>query len=519
MARRGLNCDKSIARVEEDLFTAKEYLHVKPQGGLPKERLVHMITGFGKYVPYIVHNANLINLERAVLERVFYVKGENGEFTRPPQPDIKNFNANMKIFLTKLKRNLPTSIPMTRHEFVESYKDRRRIVYEKAALSLEAEGLSAKDSIITAFIKFEKIDATNKASPVPRLIQPRDARYRVETGRYLRPIEKIIYKAIARVFGNTTIFKGLNASESGSKVYEKWTKFRKPVAISLDASRFDQHVSIPALEWEHSVYNYIYMNDPYLKWMLRMQLVNTGVGRVGDGVVRYRVNGCRGSGDMNTALGNCLLMSALVWSFMDTIGISNYECCNNGDDSVIITETENLPRIRNQLHEWFYSMGFNMKIEEPVYIIEKISFCQTQPVWTPSGYVMVRNPHTALIKDSISIIPLNAENAFRGYIGVLGLGGMSLTGGIPIWQAFYGCLSKHGTLKTNITLESGMMMMAKRMDRKWCEVHPSTRESFRLAFNIDSDVQQSKENEYSSRKLKHNVPKFRDGDISDPSFF
>lgn len=113
-----------------------------------------------------------------------------------------------------------------------------------------------RDSDISAFVKAEKINLTEKPDPAPRIIQPRDPRYNVEVGCYLKHTEKIMMKAIDQLFNPDsdiqTVFKGLTADQSGRMMRRKWLKFRDPVALGLDASRFDQHVSRQALEWEHA---------------------------------------------------------------------------------------------------------------------------------------------------------------------------------------------------------------------------------------------------------------------------
>lgn len=84
------------------------------------------------------------------------------------------------------------------------------------------------------------------------------------------------------------------------------------------------------------------------------------------------------SGDMNTALGNCLLMCCLIMCYMDAKSIT-YEYINNGDDAVIIVEDIHLHLLAD-LPNWFSEMGFDMVVEPPVYSLEEIEFCQMHPV-------------------------------------------------------------------------------------------------------------------------------------------
>jgi len=104
------------------------------------------------------------------------------------------------------------------------------------------------------FVKYEKTDRTTKEDPVPRVISPRDPKYNIQLGRYLKPIEERIFKALGKMFGHPTVMKGMDTDRTASVLHEKWDHFNNPVAIGLDASRFDQHVSLEALKFEHSVY-------------------------------------------------------------------------------------------------------------------------------------------------------------------------------------------------------------------------------------------------------------------------
>jgi hypothetical protein len=127
--------------------------------------------------------------------------------------------------------------------------------------------------------------------------------YNVLIGRYLKPAEKCIYKAIDRVFGHHVVLKCDNMWKRAATIKQYWGQFRKPCFVGLDASRFDQHVSSEALEFEHSLYNMLFKSEElaeYLKW----QVNNVGFANMADGTIKYTVDGVRGSGDMNS-IGKC----------------------------------------------------------------------------------------------------------------------------------------------------------------------------------------------------------------------
>lgn len=455
---------------------------------------------------FIVHNSSIDNLERAVKERIFFVK-KDGKFVSPPLPIGDHFANTLQPFLNRLRKHLPHAAPVERNQFADLYTGRKREMYAAAAASLYDRDLEEKDTYVKAFVKAEKID---KPDPVPRVIQPREKRYGVELGRYIKPIEKRICVAVNKTFNRetTTIFKGLNASESGREMSKKWNKFRRPVALGLDAKRFDQHVHCDALRVEHSIYVSCFNSKKHkknLKKLLSYQLRTKGFGYCKDGKLKFHKEGGRCSGDMNTGLGNCILMCAMVHAYAETVGVE-IELANNGDDCVVIMESDDLAKFSEGLDDWFTQMGFSMTVEDAVYELEKIEFCQTHPVFDGHDYVMVRNI-LSIAKDCISLVYNDTIESLYGYYRVLGDAGLHLTGGIPIWQNFYRKLCQSippGKRGHHLQHESGMMNLALRMNRNFGEPSAATRYSFYRAFGIEPDYQVALEQNYDNSEIGWN---------------
>jgi hypothetical protein len=467
----------------------------KSYGTPAKQRTVYRLSGLSANVSYGVHNNNLANLRRGLMERVFNVETGRG-LAPPPRPADGVFAAKMSGFMTQLGQYIEMTVPCTYDDFVKLYAgDRRQKVYSQAVESLLLKEVEPRDAWMTTFVKAEKVNLTKKPDPAPRVIQPRTPRYNVEVGRYLKKLEKKLYRWIAAVFGEVTVLKGYNAADSGRLLREKWEKYNRPVAVGLDASRFDQHVSKQALEWEHKVYSKcFYPSDrKKLARLLSWQVRNRGVARASDGHIRYQVEGCRMSGDMNTAMGNCLLMSAMVWTYLQEKGI-DASLANNGDDCVVVMEKADLASFMCGLPEWFRELGFSMKVEDPVDTFERIEFCQTKPLWTPRGWVMCRDGLVAMAKDCHSVLPLGQGNMALGWCTAIGECGMALSGGVPIFQEFYSAMLRCGRgvrIGQHPALESGFARLAAGMKGRWTEVAPETRVSFWEAFGILPSVQES----------------------------
>lgn len=474
-------------------------------GGIPRIRKTYCFTATSCEADYAVYNSSLTAVVRGIKERVFYVKKPDG-FAPPFKPRPEDFRKIVEGVTAFFVDHVKSAQPMSRDQFVNYYRGRRQTMYRNAAVSLTQKPLSVTDFIIRLFIKAEKYNHTLKPDPAARVIQPRGPRATVEVGRYVRPIEKKIYKLINHLFAHTlsnpdipTVCKGLNAEERGAALAAHWKEFNRPVAVGIDASRFDQHVSPAALEWEHSIYRLYYPKDKYFAWMLRNQIHNRGTARVPDGKVKYQVHGNRMSGDPNTALGNVLIMCSGIWSYIQTLGFK-VTFVNDGDDGVLFCERGNLAKLQAGIQTYFQALGFTMTVEPPVFELEDIEFCQCHPVWDGQKYIAVRDPRVAIAKDSVAIKPLTNEKLAKRWAAAVGTGGLALAAGLPVWQEFYHSLNRFADGARPLqdpTLEgSGMVRMAKGMNRSPQPISPSARLSFFKAFKLSPGCQMALEDYY-----------------------
>jgi len=380
------------------------------------------------------------------------------------------------------------------------YKGRKKVIYTQAMHSLSASDVRPSDAYLKTFIKCEKIDFEVKADPAPRVIQPRSPRYNLSVAVYLKPLEHIIYENINRLFGATTVMKGLNAVEQASAIREAWESVIDPVAVDLDASRWDRHVSATALKWEHARYLRYFRGVPHdkLAQLLSWQINNKCFGYFPDGSVKWSMRGRRASGDMNTAVGNVLIMCGCIWSWCRENNLTGYRLINNGDDSVLIISRRLLP-ILATIGPWFQDMGFLMKVGDVTDVFEQIKFCQTQPVWDGQRWIMCRDPRTVLQKDAHSLLPLDNETNLRGWLASVGDCGLSLAGNLPIFAEYYSWMRRqgeHNNVGLHPSLETGMSWLAKGLSPKYSEPTTECRISFWRAFGLDGTDQRLWEGYY-----------------------
>jgi hypothetical protein len=479
---------------------------VERTSGRPlKTRKIYCLGGMGTSVKFSVHNNSLRNLRRGLIERVFFVENEEKLLEPAPKP-FDNVFDELLPFRRKLHAIVGNHSPVSPQKFVEFYSGRKRNIYEQACLSLEGMPVQRRDSYLKTFVKAEKINISKKPDPAPRVIQPRNVRYNVEVGRYLRRFEHYLYRGIDEVWGGPTVIKGYTVEAIGGIISDCWNQFVAPVAIGFDMKRFDQHVSKTALQWEHSVYLDAFANDQYLAELLTWQIDNRGVGYAHDGSIKYRVEGCRMSGDMNTAMGNCLLSCAIVHQFFKEQGIKG-RLINNGDDCVVFVEKECAAAVRAGMVRHWRKFGFQCELECDADIIERVEFCQMRPVMTKDGYIMVRNPLVSLSKDCYSIGPWNGLQHAQKWVNAVGQCGMALCGELPVLQSYYQCMIRNTpnvdskSILRDVSFASGFRELAKLGKRVVGSISEESRYSFYLAFGISPDAQTALEEDYDAHSL------------------
>lgn len=477
-----------------------------PQDRPIKTRKLYCLGGVGTSVKFNVHNNSLANLRRGLIERVFFVENDKKELEPAPKPLSGAFD-RLTWFRRKLHNIVGTHSSISPSQFLDFYTGRRRTIYEGAVKSLEGLSVQRRDAYLKTFVKAEKINTTKKLDPAPRVIQPRNVRYNVEVGRYLRRFEHYLYRGIDEIWNGPTIIKGYTVEQIGKIARDAWDSFVSPVAIGFDMKRFDQHVSSDALKWEHSVYLDAFCHDSYLAELLEWQLVNKGVGYASDGMIKYKVDGCRMSGDMNTAMGNCLIACAITHDFFRSRGI-RARLMNNGDDCVVICEKECAAVVKADMVRHWRQFGFQCELECDAEIFEQIEFCQMRPVYDGEKYVMVRNPLVSLSKDSYSVGPWNGINHARKWVNAVGLCGLSLTGGIPVVQSYYNMMIRNtqsvnssGILR-DVSFASGFRELARLGNRKSGAISEDARFSFYLAFGITPDLQRAMESDYDAHTIE-----------------
>lgn len=347
-----------------------------------------------------------------------------------PEPTPSGME-ELKRAARKVGQRLPVVEEWEDHQVLATMEGRRLRRYQRAAQELQDHGITPNDSRITAFIKPEKTDPGHKTNPDPRMIQFRSPRFTFALFKWLKPCEKALYN-IKGPTGLRAIAKGLNHRDRAALLHQKMQQFWRPVVYSIDASRWDKHVSKKVLQLEHSIYLRMHSNHPELQKLLARQLYNKCRTMRG---VTYQVSGGRMSGDANTALGNCLLMVIMVHAAMERMGLLKWDILDDGDDCLLIIEQEEEKKL-GDIQEVFLSYGQELKLENRSTSEEGVIFCQHQPVEVGGRWRMVQNWRKVLSTRAAGCKHWNDPVLRRGMARAVGLCELALSAGVPVLQEY-----------------------------------------------------------------------------------
>lgn len=333
-------------------------------------------------------------------------------------------------------------------------KGRLRRRYMTAYQRLLREGVDLKrDSDIAAFVKLERYYEEGKS---PRMIMGRNPKFNILYSQIIEPIEKAF-------FSLEQVANACDPLECGQK-------FEKLVGMWFmenDMSKFEGSQRYETLALEHLVYSLVLpekkdLLDLLFAYKIRKKgHTNTGV--------NFDFVECRGSGDMDTSLGNGILNYIATQYFL----MENYcrSCelahCKNplcrsysfvvkGDDSYA-----SIPRFQDQYVNSYAYFGFDAKIvirKTP----EEVEFCSGHFLeYLPGKYIYVQKLQK-LIESITTCINSDAIRCgwVKHYYASLGKMYKKLYGHLPVYSDVADFLIRSGgTFGVNTNLISSYNLL------------------------------------------------------------
>nr|QHD64746.1 RdRp [Plasmopara viticola lesion associated ambiguivirus 2] len=387
--------------------------------------------------------------------------------------------------------------PVSHRDIVLGYKGRMRTRYEEAERSLLEDGpVVSADARLGAFLKAEKFNGMQKVAK-PRMIFPRSYRYNLELATRLKPFEHALWPKLRApkrwgVPRTRVVGKGLGPRARASLVVKKFEGIGAGcVCFEVDASSWEAHQDEWQLVEEHRIYAAAFPGDSQLQSLLAKQLRNKGV--TSGGVKFSRVGG-RASGDLNTGMGNTLLMLAICDSVLRRFGLSKYDLLVDGDNALIfLPGSEATPVIEGFHQRALECSGHEMVLERPVTVIEEVRFGQSAPVCVDGVWTMCRDYRKIFSQGTSSHVHLRHRKFALSFLRGVALCELSLAQGLPLVQVWADLLRQategspaaspdfyRDYLEIGATLSESVSMR---------EVSITTRESFSRAFGISVEDQ------------------------------
>lgn len=432
---------------------------------------------------------------------------------------------------TMLKMKEPLH-ELSSEQFLQMVTARKRRIYQSAVDSLATVPASRVDAKVKMFVKAEKMDTidTRVASGgvvKPRAIQARTPRFNVAIGRFLKSFEHRLYawKGWKRGVPRTRIIaKGLNQVGRGSLMLRKLEAFDDPRVLTVDANAFDSCVSQDHLRLVHGLYLTL-LQDREFQRLLNMQLVNSGTTSHG---IRYVTRGKRMSGDMDTALGNCITMMSCVAAAMQLLFMSKWDLLNDGDDCLLIVEKCHVNSgFHTQFRAAMMQLGFRCDSRwcgsHDRLVYEDIEFCRGRLVQINGQWRFVRSAQRALSGFLVSHKHYHDKRAAPRIMKGMAQCELIVGRGMPCLQALAGrVLSLLEDYEYTKGFESEEWAFKARLEvpnlRDKVELVPITEEtrvSFARAFGITPDMQRDYEAWCEKIQLHHMLPTGREETLRD----
>lgn len=243
---------------------------------------------------------------------------------------------------------------------------------------IRAAGLNKPNDLVEFFQKIEQLDDCKH----PRAIQARVDEFKAAAGPWIAAFEMKCRESLP------IFIKGLTPQQKAEKIDRLYQ--RALTAFELDFSRFDRSLTVDLLEaTEHRIYKHC-LPEPIAR-LMTMQL-NSRVRTRNNAA--YVVNGTRMSGDVNTSIGNCLVVACLMLALKLPLDSFLVE----GDDMLAVVTEKEKARIDASILE---AAGLSPKIR--FIETQQAEFCSRRLIPTILGPRLCRDPRREVARVGYSI--------------------------------------------------------------------------------------------------------------------
>lgn len=306
---------------------------------------------------------------------------------------------------------------------------------------------SGLDGEVTAFVKYQKEiedeDLTLEEPKTPRAINARNICGVLTEKRFITKSEDTFYRFTHHcIFRETWCSKGMNPQQKAAAILKAATKYKNPIFVEADFSRFDSSVNRYLIKHFQDFIKAMNTGDITEYEQFCKDQINNRI-TTQQGVKAHSVGRVM-SGDGSTAYKNifiCALVHRLAWSAYSLDDVATY--FQEGDDTLYIVEAAHLDKIV-QIPTFFSFMGLKLKLEEPKTDVRTVTFCKMRMGrYLPkivgqefSEWKFCRNPESVLTSAFSTPNYGDSDKSIRFYLQTVGAGLEICESGVPVTSVY-----------------------------------------------------------------------------------
>lgn len=311
---------------------------------------------------------------------------------------------------------------------------------------------TSKNSTHGWFLKVEKLlkDPEDTHPRVIACIEPNFPVLSLQFGRFTKVTEMKL-KSITdwgEDFPPGPLFvKGLNSVERAKRWENAFFELRDygvVICVVLDGKRWDSHIHKPLIDLMRDMIQKVCIDDEgmlrnIIRWMKKdRRLVSRMKGVNLKAVFKNMVF----SGDPDTALGNMILMVAIITTALNHFGVdmSRVRYLNDGDDHGMLCAKSEINKVQAAI-EWCVGFGVELKIEDLFELhtpedLALIEHCQAHPIRVGEGAFVVRRMIRHLKKVMSNALMTLKPDPGLTILCATGWAELLLNAGVPVLQNF-----------------------------------------------------------------------------------
>jgi hypothetical protein len=189
------------------------------------------------------------------------------------------------------------------------------------------------------------------------------------------------------------------------------------------------------------------------------------------------------SGDMDTGLGNSMIMYLMLKSYLAQHQIRG-SIMVNGDDSLVVINATDVSKAKNL--SIFTKFGFNMKFDI-AYNIHKADFCQSRLFYSDYGPMMALTPERGIDRAGWTTMKYSFQNA-RAYVNTIGKCNRAAHWACPVLYKLATMMIQAANTSQEVWLRPYWAEYKQMLSKWWRKEEPTISMAARLSYEEAWDI-------------------------------